>query len=645
MKTLKHSELFKGDSFFSAFIIPLVLAGFVTAAAYQLVFYFSPFIWSWNSRLPLSEYMPMARVTVMGPRNGIQVYVLYGLVYLIVGLTFLLYRFINKISFYSLKLGFLLLFALPALLFFKEVGLPPPMAESSRFLIHDIPGICFILSVLGITMTLSFFINKPRSLATILAALLFPICMVASEAYSAIDYNFILFPAMRIIHGFPLNQTGFQYDHLLSLLAVLWMKIGFSFYDFYMVGQISFYAFFLGLYLFGCRVFTHKGYALYCVISALLVRTYGNIADIILCFQVTPLRLDWWFVVLAAFFFKGASHWLMGAILGFLCVFHHTFGVIYALAYTLLVALLFCMDLVSKKDSFMSIIRSYAVLYAKNVFLIGLSFLLYHLYFAFGQPSASIYRQHGIGFLRISGHSFYWYVPVLLSLFFIVNWRNRSFVSQRHFQTGLFVILLAIGNSLYFFGRSHENNIINISSILLFCLFFMFDLVHSECERVFHSRFLKWPLTSLGLVFIAGISFAYSGRAPDRIGRQVENFRTHGAYVRESSIEFGLRGHMDLIRKMTRLSSHVTFVSYEDGYYYYEGGYVPQEPYCATDARLVLFKNYKAFLERALRNGHYLVIPLGGYQGPSFSEVLSSLRVRYVKIDPEMLYMSDNPIG
>ena len=49
------------ESLFDTFFTPFVLAVLVTAFAYQLFFYYAPFIWSWNSRFPILEYMPMAR--------------------------------------------------------------------------------------------------------------------------------------------------------------------------------------------------------------------------------------------------------------------------------------------------------------------------------------------------------------------------------------------------------------------------------------------------------------------------------------------------------------------------------------------------------------------------------------------------------
>ena len=625
----------------ASFFTPIVLAGFVTAFAYQLFYLYAPFIWSFNFTLPLGEYVPAIRIFIRELRNGMQVYVLYGLVHFIIAITFLLYCLINKISVPSLRQTFLILFALPCLLLFKTVGFFPPFAEYSRSLLHDVSAMHFILSVLGITILLSLLLKNRQTLLIAVALFLFPVCMVASAHYSTEDYEYILFPAMRILRGFSLNQTAFQYDHLLSLLAALWMKLGFSIYSFNLVGQISVYAFFMGLYLFGRRFFTHKCYALYLLISAVLVRMYGNLVDIVACFQVTPLRLDWWFIVLLAVFFKGDAHWVTGLVLGFLLIFHHAFGVIYTLAYGLLVIFFFCMDAISKKDPLRTVSRNYVALYAKNVFLIGVSLLIYYLFFTCGSSSAATFRKTGIGFMRISRQSFYWYVPMMLSLAFIYHWRGRDFLSARHFRAGIFLILLAIGNSLYFFGRSHEHNIINISSILLFCLFFLFDLVHSEFERSSFSKSSKWILPLLAVVFILGISVVYAGRASERLRNQAVNLWANEADGRVRGFEQYLHAHTRYIKELTRFNPKVMFVSGLAAYYYYESGYVPQS-HIVLPARFFM-KDLVDFLNAQLLKGYYLVMPMADLE--SYGEVMAHLPARHAVSDSTMIIISNNDIG
>ena len=626
--------------FFSSLIIPLVLAGFFSAVAYKLFFYCAPFIWSCNITLPIHEYTPAIRPFIEEPRNGIQPYVLFVLDYLILATTCLFYAFLNKFSFSWAKRVLLFSFAAVSFLFFARVGFTPPMSAHSGFLFGDIPSGFFILSVLAITIALSFLINKPFVLAMVLALLLFPICMIASQPYSPADYNYVLLPAMRILHGFALNQTGFQYDHLLSLLAVLWMKLGFSIYSVHYLGRVIVFAFLLVAYLFGQRYFLHKCYGLYYLISAALLMIYANHVDVLYAFG--PFRFDWWIVILMAVYYKGVSHWMVGMALGFLLMFHHALGVIYAISYALFALVLLGMDVTSKRDSLINILKSYLALYAKNMVLICFSFLLYHLFFSFGQQATSVFRQHGIGFIPISRQSFYWYVPVLLSLVLILIWRNKAFLAERYFRTGLFLIHLAIGNSLYFFGRSHEACIIALSSVLLFCLFILFDLVQLECERCFSSRFSRWVLPVLAVVFIVGISFAYSGRASKRIRQQIEHVRSHFSSGRE--MEFMFRKNAEIFGKVTHSSKKVMFVSRYDSYYYYESGIVPQNAYVPNDPRLFM-KDIVGILQAQLNKGYYLIMPAKpDEEWLQFFEVMRSLSARYYRIFQDWLILSNSEI-
>src|SRR6185369_1445211 len=87
------------------------------------------------------------------------------------------------------------------------------------------------------------------------------------------------------------------------------------------------------------------------------------------------------------------------------------------------------------------------------------------------------YQKIGIGFTKIAANSFYWYVPAMISMVTILLFRLRTTVSSTYLTSGFLLTYCAIGNSIYFFGRSHEHNILNIAIVLLFLLFFMLDLI------------------------------------------------------------------------------------------------------------------------------------------------------------------------
>ena len=114
--------------FFPSLLVPFILASFVTAGAYQLFFH------------PLSQ-------AVLRSGHGIQVYVLFVLVHLIIATTFLLDCFLRSTSGAAMKGGLLCLFAIAALFFYEKIGCHPPMAEYPRMLLKHPQAVLFIHSV------------------------------------------------------------------------------------------------------------------------------------------------------------------------------------------------------------------------------------------------------------------------------------------------------------------------------------------------------------------------------------------------------------------------------------------------------------------------------------------------------------------
>ena len=115
------------------------------------------------------------------------------------------------------------------------------------------------------------------------------------------------------MHGFSLTQTFSQYDYFLSVLTAIWIKF-FPVETLALLGRLSFFALFFGLYLFAKNFYQNKQLAVYLLISVIIIKVYGNTYPPDFCFQVTPLRLDWWIVLLVLAFWKGPSHWLVGVL-------------------------------------------------------------------------------------------------------------------------------------------------------------------------------------------------------------------------------------------------------------------------------------------------------------------------------------------
>lgn len=296
-----------------------------------------------------------------------------------------------------------------------------------------------------------------------------------------IDYSYVFAPALRLLNGASLNDVYFQYDLLLSLIVASWMKLGLELNTIRVLGQAAYYAAIFGAYLLARRLFANRDLALLLVMALVLGRLYTSSRDVLCCLQVTPLRLDLWLPLLAVVFWRGAYHWSVGLICGLLLLLANKFGIIYTLAYLQLLVTLYFVGLVGreKKQPLAQDLLAYGKRCAPSISIVLVAWIASIVMLSnneFGNY-AVYYQKVGIGFMKISSVSFYWYIPPLFSMMVILLVKLRNFVSPNYLASGFLLTYCVIGNSIYFFGRSHEQAILNMSIVLLFVFFFLLDLI------------------------------------------------------------------------------------------------------------------------------------------------------------------------
>ena len=622
----------KGYSNTSLFF-SFVLSSAIMYALYSLFFEYSPIIWSFNPRLPISDYTPWVRWAV-AEKNGIQQYVLYALMIFYIYINVILNNIFAKMNNQFVSKFFMPLLVLTAVFFYKHIGFLPPMAEIGKSYSYAY----FMIFVFLILLALSILIVKyPKTTNYLIAAILIPMCLISTRELRFYDATYIFSPGLRILHGFKPYETYFQYDYLLSLLSAIWMKAHFAIRAFKIPMQVSYYGLLLGIYLFAQKLFLHKRYALYLLISLVLFKIYGNMYDPIYMVQVVPLRLDLWFIVLVLAYFKGLGHWTLGLVLSFLVIAHHNFGLVYAASYLVLMAALFIFEAMEKKSAIKKMANKYLSIYWLNIFMLLASLLIYGFFFGpiIGNAVFS-FQKIGLGFMPIAYNSFYWYIAVMLGMVFTIIINSKGHISYRVFETSIFLVVLTIGNSLYFFGRSHENNIINISASWLFCLFLLFDLMDDQLQANSKLKIKKAIMPAISLIAVLIFAHSYSGRAMDRIKLQYDNIREGHLTSNDPAL------NMDHVRVLTRFDIKVIFLSQLDFFYYYLGGYVPQDYYALIYAR-VFKKDTIDYLNSKLADGYYLIIPAIEYG--DFAELIDALKYKNRKSDSGLIVISNGPIG
>ncbi len=502
----------------------VALLGIVIAAATALRGLFlacSTWLWGFAKVVDLGFITPWAR-WAMTDRDGIEPYAML----LIVVLQWLL-----------TALGVFLLARLPprwrlaavvALLagvvrYVREVPLTPPLPAVDPMMLSALQLVAACVLAIGFVR---WTMRGTAGVPWLLAAVLVPFCFVRVALPMLADLSAILAPALQLHDGVAPSKVFMQYDLLPSLLAVGWMKLGGDSLSFWIVLAAVFYATMLGLVVVGRRLFSRPGLVAPMLVAIVFMRCYAVWGDPLMCPQVGPVRLDLWVGLVAATLAVGLRHWLVGLLVACLCFFSRSVGILYLGSYFLALGA----DLLAERRDtppdarapFGRDLRALLVTVAPSLGFIAASFVASRLVLgSFGSAAVAMYRQLGVGMLRVDAKSFYWW---LLPMTGAVGWlafSARGTRAPRRAQAAIFTVALVAANSIYFFGRSHEHNLLNISISLLFCAYLGLDLAWpaaADDSRVVRALFHLAPVA-----IVVVTAYSYSARAFEKLKAQVSH--------------------------------------------------------------------------------------------------------------------------
>ena len=193
---------------------------------------------------------------------------------------------------------------------------------------------------------------------------------------------------------------------------------------------------------------------------------------------------------------------------------------------------------------------------------------------------------------------------------------------------------------MYFFGRSHENNIINIAAVLLMVFFLMLDLVHLELIRVASQRFSRWAILLMASIVILTISYQYADSAVKLGETQLFNLKNHRV-VADSLSDFK-RLDFTSLKTLTHSSPKLIFISQMDFFFYYYGKYaLPQDYHCYMVSWFMM-KDYVNYLNDQLSQGYYIAVNPQEYAANK--EIIDGLMAKYISNTADFLVLSHNPL-
>jgi len=606
-----------------------LLATAVAGLLYFGYFQLAPWIWSQNLPFKPEEITPWV-LPWMEERDGIELYALYTLM------------FINLLCAFALTYGwqwiagksarYLLVFPLVvACAFIGSIGFHPPMSAFANRAVSDIFAQSFTVMIVILPIIALLYYRQQRSTywtLAVAALLLIPVCFISTAPIEWYDYSFVLAPSLRLLHGARVSEIYFQYDLFLSLIGLAWMKLRLDLNSIQVVAQCAYYLLLLGAFAFSRRWLLDKRLPVFLLIALVLVRIYAGPGDAVHSFQGSPFRYDMWLILLMLVYFKGAYHWSAGLFCGLLLLLHNNFGIIYSAAYIQLLLTLCVVDTAVIPGQAIrtasAVLATFVKRNYRNLIIVLVCALAHHLLFGNPEvPNDYNYVRLGIGFIKIATNSFYWYVVVVSGVAFVLLFRLRARVSGSYLATGFCLLYLAIGNSLYFFGRSHENAIIVLSPVYLLLFFLLLDLAgHSLANG---SGKPTNPFTHpklaiiVSLIFIASVSVWYGDNITYKAATQARN-AIKGRLIYPSEVpEQNVLNIIADVKSVTGDNQKVYFVGDYDFLFDYYGGYAPVGYYNPVYS-WISRPEFNTFLQALVDQGYYLVVDSG------IVDVLSSVR-------------------
>lgn len=442
----------------------------------------------------------------------------------------------------------------------------PAITNSCIF--SDLPGfflrgVLFPLAVGAVALILAYWwprVNRPKAFfaGLVLWCLALSFNLLSSDRASIYDYSYFVGPALEVLRGAPVREIYQLYNSVLTFLFVILVKLELWAHQMHAVLLVLSSLWLVLYYLLARVLFRSRSLALLSVICIFVVRfaaVWGGPA-------VTPgvclLRSDLWvlpFLVLTRF---GVASVPTAAAFALGYVADDTFGLLTLFCYGLwLIGALVA-------DQRKGLLPVGKVLGIAACFALAI-FAEFALTGWITSPAGIEYSRARLGFIHILPGSAFWGLLWIFGL-------SAAVLAREQRQRGLvvFLFVMACIQLIYFYGRSHDHNLLVISGVFILIVFLALDRL---CDRV---AGIRADLAAGSLAIILSV-YGFAGNIWPKI--RVAQFR----------IELNeLLPHNPLDKKMSLVGSDpriaggkAVFLSMIDAYLYHRfnlpdpGGRIP----------------------------------------------------------------------
>lgn len=424
--------------------------------------------------------------------------------------------------------------------------------------------------------------------------------LASSLPASAYDYGYYLAPALKLLQGDPLGSFHMQYSLAGTLLFAALMKLGLELHQMQFVVSLLIVLSFL-LYYRLARALMKVEMVIPFMVALATARFLWIMADPAQTPQSTAIRLELWLPLMLVVHRYGLRSGKTAIAFSLAYLADSAFGLLYLLVFLGSVAMTFASRWHAKGSLRWSEI---ATLVAPAVAAVGVQWLCLGGVFS---AAAQRYAGFRIGFIPIPVDSLFWGVLFLLTLSL---WRLMGEEDPRRREVRLFLFGICAAQLIYFYGRSRDHNLLNISGALLLVMFMALDS--------WTSRRRAWLA---GLAAVGLVGFAASGRALEKFERVASGSETPGVFRRHE-----LEAAVDAIgENWPKGDPHALMIDCEDGYLNYRLG-LRQHGYFTPFCSAILLEETAETLVDEIDHGARPFMLRSG----SFEFVLTANRTSYM---------------
>lgn len=309
---------------------------------------------------------------------------------------------------------------------------------------------------------------------------------------SYFDYGFFIGPALKLSQGEPLGSFHMQYGVGMAYLVQGMMALDFRIPQMQVGFSLLTLLWFSMYYLLARRLIKDQVLVFFFMVTLLSYRYLAIYFDPIHTPATLPIRLDLWVLPTLVLLRFGVLSWVTALAFSITYVLDNTFGFFALVAYGgVVVFLSLTRGRLAKLDALKLTIMVLPVVGA----------VAFQLFF-FGSivnPAAKLYQDLRFGFMPIAAHSLFWVVLAILPYCVFILQRSEEKIRLLAF----FILGVFLLNMTYFFGRSHDANLLGVLGPFVFFLFLTLD----QLEKRFGIRMFQYAFAT-ALIFAASILFS-----------------------------------------------------------------------------------------------------------------------------------------